>query len=166
MTRVGIVTGLVAEARLLRRHAGTTRDDAPLIGCAGPGRGRQSAEDLLARGAQALVSFGLAGGLDPWLKPGDLVCPDQVLTGTGALSTHSLWRERVRTEARIAGLDMAEGTLFGSDAPVADAGAKHRLAHETGAVAVDMESHEVAMVAAARGLPPYISGFLCIKAGP
>ncbi len=153
MTRVGIVTGLVAEARLLRRSVGATYDDAPLIACAGPGRGRQSAEDLLARGADALISFGLAGGLDPWLRPGELVCPDAVLTGTETLSTHALWRERILAEARMAGLEVAEGALLGSDAPVSDPVAKHRLAHETGAVAVDMESHDVAVVAESRGLP-------------
>ena len=153
MTRIGIVTGLVAEARLARRKVVATDDDGPLVACSGPGRGRQGAEDLLARGADALISFGLAGGLDPWLKPGDLVCPDQVLTHTGAHSTHSLWRERILTEARMAGLSMAEGTLLGSDAPVADAAEKHRLAHESGAVAVDMESHDVATVAASRGMP-------------
>ncbi len=153
MTRVGIVTGLIAEARLARRKAVATDDDGPLIACSGPGRGRQSAEDLLSRGARALISFGLAGGLDPWLKPGDLVCPEQVLTGTGALSTHSLWRERISTEARMAGLTMAEGALLGSDAPVASTLDKHMRAHESGAVAVDMESHDVATVAASRGLP-------------
>ena len=154
MTRVGIVTGLVAEARLVRRHADSAGNDAPLIACNGPGRGRQSAEDLLARGADALVSFGLAGGLDPWLKPGDLVCPETVLSGNGAeFATDGLWRERILAEARISGLETADGAVLGSDESIADIDAKHRLAHDSGAVAVDMESHGVAAVAADNGIP-------------
>ncbi len=154
MTRIGIVTGLVAEARLIGRLAAGSSDDALLVACAGPGRGRRSAEDLLARGADALISFGLAGGLDPWLKPGDLLCPDQILTGTATtFPTHDLWRERVFTEARVAGISLVDGALLGRDRPVADAEAKHQLAHETGAVAVDMESHDVAAVALDARLP-------------
>ena len=154
MTRVGIVTGLLAEARLFGRLADRSRDDAPLIACAGPGRGRQGAEALMARGAEALVSFGLAGGLDPWLKPGDLVCPGQISSqGEEAFPTDDLWRERILAEARMSGLDATDGALFGSDHPIADPDAKHRLAHETEAVAVDMESHGVAAVAADRDVP-------------
>ena len=154
MTRVGIVTGLVAEARLFGRSASRTGDDAPLVACAGPGRGREGAEALIAQGAEALVSFGLAGGLDPWLKPGDLVCPGQIsLQNDEAFPTDDLWRERILAEARMSGLDATDGALFGSDQPVADPDAKHRLAHETDAIAVDMESHGVAAVAAAHDVP-------------
>lgn len=154
MTRVGIVTGLVAEARLFGRLADRPRDDAPLIACAGPGRGRQGAEALMARGAEALVSFGLAGGLDPWLKPGDLVCPERISSqGEEAFQTDDLWRERILAEARMSGVEAADGALFGSDHPVSDPDAKHRLAHETDAIAVDMESHGVAAVAADRNVP-------------
>ena len=154
MTRVGVVTGLVAEARLFRRLAGSADGNSPLIACVGPGRGRQGAEDLLLRGADALVSFGLAGGLDPWLKPGDLVCPDRVLAGDGtSLATDTLWRDRILAEARMSGLDTADGALLGSDHPVTDPEEKHRIAHESGAVAVDMESHCVAAVAAERDVP-------------
>ena len=154
MTRVGVVTGLVAEARLFRRRADSADSNAPLIACAGPGRGQQSAEDVLARGADALVSFGLAGGLDPWLKPGDLVCPERVLSGDGTvLATDTLWRDRILAEARMSGLDIADGALLGSDRPVADPVEKRRICHESGAVAVDMESHGVAAVATERQVP-------------
>lgn len=153
MTRVGVVTGLAAEARLIGRLVGDdTDDDAPLIACAGPGRGEESAGQLIDRGARALLSFGLAGGLDPWLKPGDLICPDRVLWADGgAIPTDSIWRSRVLAEARIAGIDMTEGALYGHGEPVAHADAKRRLARESGAVAVDMESHAVAAIAARHG---------------
>lgn len=157
MTRVGIVTGLAAEARLIDRHSPdptNAANDAPLIACAGPGRGREAADRLIARGATALLSFGLAGGLDPWLKPGDLVCPGRILSADReALPADPQWHGHVMADARTAGMEIADGALFGYDRPVAEAGTKHRLANETGAVAVDMESHSVAAVAAAHGLP-------------
>ena len=152
MTRVGVVTGLAAEARLIGRLVDDTGNDAPLIACAGPGRGEESAGQLIDRGAGALLSFGLAGGLDPWLKPGDLICPDRVLRADGgAIQTDTIWRGRVLAEARIAGIDMAEGALYGHGEPVAQIDAKRRLARESGAAAVDMESHAVAAIAARHG---------------
>jgi adenosylhomocysteine nucleosidase len=154
VTRIGVVTGLTAEARLIGRHSEDAFGSGPLVACAGPGRGTESAERLITCDVAGLVSFGLAGGLDPWLKPGDLVCPDRVLSSGGnAVPTDQGWRKRLMTEARMSRLDIHDGALIGCDAPVSEADARHRLAHETGAVAVDMESHGVAAVAEAHGLP-------------
>ena len=154
MTRIGVVTGLTAEARLIGRHTDDAFDGLSLVACAGPGRGAESAERLITCDVAGLVSFGLAGGLDPWLKAGDLVCPDRVLCSCGkALQTDLNWRVRLMTEARNSGFDMNDGPLIGRDAPVSGADEKHRLAQETGAVAVDTESHGVAAVADRHGLP-------------
>jgi hypothetical protein len=49
--------------------------------------------------------------------------------------------------------DAVYGTIASVSAPIAQPGAKAALHTETGAVAVDMESHIVANVAAAHGLP-------------
>ncbi len=154
MTRIGVVTGLAAEARLIGRFAEDAFGSGPLIACAGPGRGAESAERLIACDISGLLSFGLAGGLDPWLKPGDLVCPDRVLSADGAsLPADENWRTRLLTEGRVSGIDIVEGALIGSDTPISDADAKHGIARDTGAVAVDMESHGMAALATAHGLP-------------
>ena len=63
-----MVCGLPREARLLR--------GLPyLVRCEGPGaaNARRAAQALIAEGCDALVSFGVAGGLDPKLRPGDIV---------------------------------------------------------------------------------------------
>ena len=81
MTRTAFIVGLAAEARVLRRAAGGLDPSLPgRIACAAaaPERARAGAERLLAEGAGALVSFGIAGGLDPVLMPGDLVLPERV----------------------------------------------------------------------------------------
>ncbi len=154
MTRIGVVTGLIAEARLIGRHCDDAFGSGPLVACAGPGRGAESAERLITCEVAGLISFGLAGGIDPWLKAGDLVCPVRVLRSDGkALRTDPNWRARLLAEARNSGFDMNDGPLISRDAPVSGADEKHRLAQETGAVAVDMESHGVSAVADRHGLP-------------
>ena len=72
------VTGLEAEARIARR-AGL---DAEAAG-GGPGAATRAAEALIARGATALLSFGIAGGLDPALRTGSVVVATAVATEAG-----------------------------------------------------------------------------------
>ena len=70
----GIVTGLEAEAAVLRGAANVSHPDRlPFIACAGAERARAAAQRLLTKGAEALISFGIAGGLDPALRPGRLI---------------------------------------------------------------------------------------------
>ncbi|MFQ5346248.1 MAG: hypothetical protein ACE5ED_00185 [Rhodothalassiaceae bacterium] len=156
MTRIGIVTGLAFEARALERAARRTSvADRVRIHCAGPGpaRARAAAEHLLAQGTGLLLSAGLAGGLDPALAPGDALLAEAVIAPDGA-----------RYDADAARLDMTmrvlgdvegvrRGVLLGSGTPVTSPVEKARLYRDTGAHAVDMESHAVAAVAAAAAVP-------------
>lgn len=154
--RLGVLCGLVAEADCLRHAA--PADDQPIVAitAARPERARPLAEQLVARGAGAIVSFGLAGALDPALKPGDLVLPERVLGPDGAIHpTDPAWRRRL--EAMI-GAEQAS-TLLGSVFVVTTARDKALLFERTGAAAVDMESHAAASVAAEAKLP-----FLVVRA--
>jgi hopanoid-associated phosphorylase len=145
---VGVVTGLRVEARCLRGHD-------VRIACTGGSaeRARSEAARLVAEGAAALVSFGLAGGLAPELRSGDLLLPESVhSTGTGSWSVDPMWRERVRARLAAGGLEPRPGVLLGSERIVATVPDKRALFEATGAQAVDMESHAVAAVATAAGL--------------
>jgi hopanoid-associated phosphorylase len=151
---VGIVTGSWAEARCLRRQD-------VRVACSGGSaeRARSEAVRLVVDGAAALVSFGLAGGLAPELRPGDLLLPEIVHSaGTDSWSVDPIWRERVHARLAASGLEPRAGDVVGSERIVATAADKRALREATGAHAVDMESHAVAAVAAA-GLP-----FLVIRA--
>jgi hopanoid-associated phosphorylase len=153
--RVAVVTGLRAEARCLR---GLKVD----VACSGasPERARAEAARLLAEGATGLVSFGLAGGLAPELRPGDLLLPETIRAPDGrSLPTDSGWRGRLRARFETGGLRARGGSLAGSERIVATVADKQTLRATTGALAVDMESHEVAAVASAAGLP-----FLVLRA--
>jgi hopanoid-associated phosphorylase len=152
---IGVITGLRAEARCLRGL------DAR-IACSGGSaeRARGEAARLVAEGAAGLVSFGLAGGLAPELRPGDLLLPQTVRSaGLASWSVDPIWRERAHARLAAGGLEPKPGTLVGSDHVVATASDKRALFEATLAQAVDMESHEVAVVAIAAGLP-----FLVIRA--
>lgn len=145
--RLGVVSGLVAEAACL--------PDGMAIRCAGPGpRAAQAAAALLAGGAAALVSFGVAGGLSRKLQPGDLVLAETVVLPDG-----SVLPADPRLRARLAHLSCHGGAVVGSDVPVLTPAAKRALRHATGGMAVDMESHVVARAAAAAGVP-----FLAVRA--
>jgi adenosylhomocysteine nucleosidase len=135
----GYVVGLVAEARLLRGCGPVA------IGGGMPIGAEAAAERLVAGGAGALVSFGLAGGLDPALMPGDLVVAAAVWDDD---------RRFTADPALCALLGGANAELIATmPAPVATAADKAALFRATGAAAVDLESGAVARVAARWALP-------------
>lgn len=149
MKPVLAVTGLRSEAVIAAR--------AGLIPvCAGGVP--ECTETLLARfletGASALVSFGMAGGLDPALAPGTLLFPGHVVAEKDRYPVSSQWRRSLLDS----GLGI-EATIHGAAKPVAAASDKAALHAASGAAAVDMESHIVARAAEAAGIP-----FLVVRA--
>jgi adenosylhomocysteine nucleosidase len=147
---LGIVTGLAAEARLARPLG--------LVEAGGgtPEGAEAAAGRLAARGAAGLISFGLAGGLDPSLRPGAVVVPVDVLEGARRYPTD------VALSSRLGG---AAGTLLAAGHVVTEAAAKAALFATTGASAVDLESGAVARVAARHGLPFAVLRAVCDPAG-
>ncbi|MDN5849695.1 MAG: hypothetical protein L0H63_08660 [Nitrococcus sp.] len=159
MSRIGVVSALPLEARCLRRRGllgGLPAWPAEtMVGISGPGRtrARSTAERLVAQGATSLLSWGLAGGLDPEIAPGTLIAADQVMTAGGTnYPTDKAWRHGVLA-ALPAGVAVVEGPLFASEGIVATCAQKAILLHHYAAVAVDMESGGIARVASRYGLP-------------
>jgi adenosylhomocysteine nucleosidase len=108
---------------------------------------------LIETGVTGLISFGLAGGLDPALPAGTLVVADAVI------AEGQVRHSDATLNARLGG---ATGPLcLGLDRIVASAAEKRSLARETGAALVDMESGAVAMAAAAAGLPFSVLRAIC-----
>lgn len=156
MTRLGIVTGLAAEAACIHRAAARLQiSDRALVFCAGGSaeRAREGALRLVATGAGALLSFGIAGGLAPSLKPGALVLADAVIAPAGrCTATDRGWRERLQQRAGAV-CTMTVAPVAGQDRVIASAADKRSLFGRTKAAAVDMESHGVAAAAEAAGVP-------------
>ena len=151
---IGIVVGMVAEA--VEAAAPSAPLAAPLralVFVAGrrPGRAHEGARQLLAEGATALLSFGVAGGLDPALRPADAVLASAVAAPDGTLiETDPNWRQELAKQ--LAGRARM-GAIAGADRMVRTRAEKAALARTSGAVAVDMESHQVARAATAAGVP-------------
>ena len=99
-------------------------------------------------GCQSIISFGVAGGLSPDLRPGDWIVASKVIGVETSYATNFLLSRKL-LEA-VPGAEYAP--IAGVDAPVLDAAAKREFHRLIGASAVDMESHLVAKFATARGL--------------
>jgi adenosylhomocysteine nucleosidase len=157
---VGVVAALEVEARTLgravrRRDGLSSLSNGALLAVGGMGGAlaASAARRLAEAGAVGLLSFGFAGGLDPKLVAGVLVCPAEVISGSGArFAASTAWRERLRA-ATAAQPPLVTGALLTCAAPIDSVADKALAFRETGAVAVDMESLAVAEVAAALGLP-------------
>jgi adenosylhomocysteine nucleosidase len=153
--KLAAVTGLAAEAKVARRGG--------LIAQPSGGVATQTtaiAESLLRDGAEALISFGIAGALAPSLAPGDLLVPRAVIDDRGVrFAVDDTWRTQIVDALRGAGLPVERRDLLGTSEVAASPARKAEFHRVTGAVAVDLESHLVAAVAARAGKP-----FLVLRA--
>lgn len=138
-----VVVGLAFEARIA---AGPGMQ----VICSGDGRNlADSIERAVRGGCGGLISFGVAGGLRPDLSPGDVVIASEILDGKNRLPVDPCWSRNLM-ETIPNGIF---GTLAGVPTPIATTEAKRKLHQQTGAVAVDMESHVVAALAAKHTIP-------------
>ncbi len=111
-----------------------------------------AADALLGAGATALVSWGMAGGLDPQLPAGTICLPTVILDREGRrFTTDARWRERVGAAVDIHRI--VAGTLLTSLTAIDHVADKAATFRESGALAVDMESAGVASVAATHQVP-------------
>jgi adenosylhomocysteine nucleosidase len=108
---------------------------------------------LIAQGATALVSFGLAGGLDPVLRPGTVIVPSGVLSDGATLATDP------PLAACFGGL--TGHMILAGATVVAEAAAKRRLFAATHAHAIDLESGPVARTARSYELPFVVVRAIC-----
>jgi adenosylhomocysteine nucleosidase len=138
-----VVVGLAFEARI-------AAGPGVQVICSGDGRNLAAMiTHAIADDCRGLISFGVAGGLAPDLQPGTCVVGSAILSGTTRMPTDTVWSQKLLTAIP----DAVHGLLVGVSAPIAHTAAKRALYDKTGALAVDMESHIVAGVAAAHGLP-------------
>src|SRR5215510_12118235 len=150
-----IVTGLVQEARI-------AAGPGMIVICSSsdPQQLRALLATLDSSTFRGVVSFGVAGGLDPSLKTGDVVVATEVMAGdTKFLADMALNEEMIasaalkRSRLTRRRRRVVRGGLAGVERVVAASACKAALHSETGAAAVDMESHIAAAYAANAGLP-------------
>jgi adenosylhomocysteine nucleosidase len=143
MRMIVTVVGLAFEARIAAR-AGMRAV------CGGDGRNlATSLNHAVMRGCSGLISFGVAGGLSPELRPGSCVVATSVHSAAAQYMTDPTWSGTLMRLIPNA----VHGAIVGVSSPVAETDGKRTLYRDTGALAVDMESHIVASVASAHRLP-------------
>ena len=169
MNKLGVVTALAAEARAFHPRREPYRpgeqlsvlDDGSLLAVSGIGyrAAGAAARALAAAPVSSLMSFGVAGGLDPKLVAGSIVLPTQVISHDGTrFAACRSWRARLAAalaspQAAAHALLAVNGNLLSSALAIATPAQKADAFRTSGALAVDMESAAVAEVAASRRLP-------------
>jgi adenosylhomocysteine nucleosidase len=145
LTPVLCTSGLAAEARVARAAG------FQVIVGAGDPRRTTALVAYAAQRAKCLISFGIAGGLAPHLRPGDVVLSTEVI------GDDRRWRANEAFDCEFGSLvrriAAAEGPVLGSRDILATEEDKARAWRDTGALAVDLESAIVARAAAAAGIP-------------
>lgn len=138
------VTGMKAEARVAAGAGITT-----LVSGGDSARLALLLQAYLTGGAKAVISIGIAGGLAPELPAGTIVVADAVEDGETRWAVNPAWRHNLRSMLPAA----VSGDISGVDRAVADRHAKASLYRRSGALAVDMESHVAARLAAQHRVP-------------
>jgi adenosylhomocysteine nucleosidase len=145
LTTVLCTSGLAAEARIARAAGFQV-----IVGAGDPQRTTALVE-AAAQQAKCLVSFGIAGGLAPFLRPGDAILSAEVIGDDCRWHPNEHFRLQVSDLASRIGA--AEGPVLGARSILATESDKARAWRDTGALAVDLESAIVARAAEAAGIP-------------
>jgi adenosylhomocysteine nucleosidase len=143
-----IVTGLAQEARIAAGPGLTV-----VCSSSDPQQLRELLTVFDPTTIRGVISFGVAGGLDPTLKSGDVVLATEVLAGDTRWLADLTLDEDVIASIGLGRWRIVRGRLAGTEQLVAARHLKEALHLETGAAAVDMESHIAAAYAAEAGLP-------------
>jgi adenosylhomocysteine nucleosidase len=150
--RTAIIAALGNERAALARVPHTALGWSLVQSGPGPERAAQCAKAAVAAGAQALVSWGLAGGLAADLEPGTVILPRRVIMQRGeTFAVTAAWHERLASLA--AEFAMTFGDLLTVPTALGSPAAKAAAATALAAVAVDMESAAIAGVAARARVP-------------
>lgn len=124
----------------------------------------RASEWLLANGAKALLSWGLASGLNPGLPAGSVLLPQRIriepdsrLPGKKPpnlqyLATDKSWRRSLLTRLQ-ADFQVTSGDMLYCDRWLTDRHAKQALYQATSASAADMSSVAVGWAAREAGIP-------------
>lgn len=142
-----IVTGLKQEARIAAGPGLTV-----ICSSSNPVQLREMMMSFDPASIRGIVSFGVAGGLCPTLRSGDIVIASEIVAAKGR------WAAAEGLSQALYGLPESEyrivrGVLVGVEEVVLGRKAKAALRATTGADAVDMESHIAARYADQHGLP-------------
>src|ERR1700682_2858878 len=131
-----IVTGLVQEARIAAGPGMTV-----ICSSSDPRQLRSLLAGFDPLSVRGVISFGVAGGLDPALESGDVVVATEVMAGNSRWLAGLTLNEGMIARLGLGRRRVVRGGLAGVEQVVAARAVKAALRSETGAAGVDMESH-------------------------
>jgi adenosylhomocysteine nucleosidase len=147
-----IVTGLVQEARIAAGPGMTV-----ICSSSDPRQLRSLLAGFDPLSVRGVISFGVAGGLDPALNSGDVVVATEIMAGDSRWVAASALSDELIAGAGLGAVlgrqRVIRGGLAGVEQVVTAQAGKAALRLQTGAAAVDMESHIAAAYAADASLP-------------
>ncbi len=150
--KIGVVTGLRQEIKCLPVNKKDYNFQVMVSG-ANSDHAEDVAETLIKEGCDALLSYGFSGGLDPKLDPGDLIIADKVFSENGhVFFTNKEWREKI-LDFQPVGKAVYVGSVVGLDYILQSAYQKTEAYTKYSALAVDMESHRIGLVAKNYNIP-------------
>ncbi len=169
---IGVVCGLQSEAVSVKLACATAEcpEKNLRIGVSGANaaRAEEIARAFCDDGALCIISAGVSGGLDPSLRPGDLVVSDCAVIEQGGQFLKAEMslvdeiagavKQCVPGESRPQG-ETYLGAVYGSDVIIDSPEHKARIFQATGCLAVDMESHGAARAAIDAKIP-----FIAVRA--
>ncbi len=178
---VGLVVALPMEARAFLGRGFWKREDGnryrvsdlkagmPLITVlsgVGGENAMMAARWLISRDVRALISLGVAGGLDATLQAGDIVFGDLIRQEQGD-GFAQIWQGRPETRSLIEKIFQKKeirgciGGIVSVKRPALTVEAKKKLYAETGAFAADMETGSAALVASESAIPFFAFRTVC-----
>ena len=143
-----IVTGLAQEARIAAGPGKTV-----ICSSSDPAQLRVLLKYFNPTTIRGVISFGVAGGLDPNLHSGDIVVATEVIAGNVRWLAGADFSASLVGDADVGDKRVIRGGLVGVEKVVGARAGKEALRSATGACAVDMESHIAAEYAEKVGLP-------------
>jgi adenosylhomocysteine nucleosidase len=143
-----IVTGLIQEARIAAGPGMTV-----ICSSSDPQQLRALLTVFDPTTIRGVISFGVAGGLDPSLRSGDVVVATEVMAGDARWLAGLSLNDELVSGIALGRRRVVRGGLAGVEEVVVARARKAALRSHTGAAAVDMESHIAAAYATEAGLP-------------
>ncbi len=153
---LGILCGIGSEAAIANQIENAK------VACAGarPQKARWLARELVKNGATKLLSFGIAGGLEPGLPIGSMIIGSQVMSMDNSSACDSGWIGELMQKFPHAHC----GGVWGSETIVATGREKKALYEKSRCLIVDMESQCVAQIAAEAQVPFGVIRVVCDNA--
>jgi nucleoside phosphorylase len=154
--KIGFVTGINSEAKILK-------SSNAIVFCSNmkPENVAMGTNRLINKGADAIISFGLAGALDPTLKPGSIIIAPQVLTPSyKKIPCNPLLGSKIfNLKKNKRGIYFKP--ILGSNRPITSQSEKRKVFKESKAAAIDMETHIAAQTARKRKIPFFTIRSIC-----